>query len=111
MAKFHALKKRWGTASDKVLQKMLIIFQFSYQIYIIDFLSYFKQKLVKIIQINSMEVAWLYLEAIKIQQICMENWQLTSRMGQLVSKKVEKMYLHIVNDTIYNRFFEYLFFI
>ena len=45
MAKFHPLKKRWGTASDKVLQKMIIIFQFSYQIYIIDFFIIFQTEI------------------------------------------------------------------
>ena len=45
MAKFHPLKKLRGTASDKVLQKMIIIFQFSYQIYIIDFFIIFQTEI------------------------------------------------------------------
>ena len=45
MAKFHPLKKLRGTASDKVLQKMIIIFQFSYQIYMIDFFIIFQTEI------------------------------------------------------------------
>ena len=50
MAKFHPLKKLRGTASpsDKVLQKMIIIFQFSYQIYIIDLFIIFQTEISEI---------------------------------------------------------------
>ena len=48
MAKFHPLKKLRGTASDKVLHKTVIIFQFSYQIYIIDFFTIFQTEISEI---------------------------------------------------------------
>ena len=47
--RFVPLRKCWGGASDTVLQKTVIIFRFSYQIYLVNFfLLHFKQKIVKL---------------------------------------------------------------